>query len=137
MATLESPATISGCPLLTTPPGTQPSPTPRPCWRDGRPEPGASGPTSAPGTGAGLGAPAHISSAHEAEATQPHYPDEDAEAGKLPGAGSHLGFLWPISRSKFLLLTTSDLHSVSVLSRGNNAETMGNLRFEARQPHVL
>lgn len=136
-ATPESPATVSPRPPLTTPPGTRPSPTPRPCWRDGHPGPGASGPASAPGAGAGLGAPAHISSARETEATQPYYPDEDAEAGKLPGAGSHLGFLWPISRSKFLLLTTSDLHSVSVLSRGNKAETMGNLRFEACQPHVL
>lgn len=38
------------------------------------------------------------------------------------GPSSHLGFLWPISLSKFLLLTISDLHSVSVVGRGNNSE---------------
>lgn len=42
-------------------------------------------------------------------------------AGKaMLRAISHLGFLWPISRSKFLLLTISDLHSVSVTGRGNS-----------------
>lgn len=37
-------------------------------------------------------------------------------AGARPAAGkahTYLGFLWPISRSKFLLLTMSDRHSVS------------------------
>lgn len=36
---------------------------------------------------------------------------------QAPLASAHLGFLWPISRSKFLLLTISDLHSVSAQER--------------------
>lgn len=43
---------------------------------------------------------------------------------------SHLGFLWPISRSKFLLLTISDLHSVSVTGRGEQ------LRNYCKSGHV-
>ena len=71
-----------------------------------------------------------LSSFHEAEVSQSHYTDEEAEVGPASGrqgcaqAGAQLSpgvFVANLS-VEVLLLTISDLHSVSVVGRGNNSE---------------